>query len=182
MAFSVEPLADQPTNINKTSKYMKLKSLAAIAFLLLITGCQQTPDSLVYSHLNLIKSGKLAEANKQYCTPTETLALHSVKSFTIPEPQPEIIGNFTIPEYTVTVESDQFIFKVNPDSSPTSEKAPIATTKIQVWKSEEFYQQSVKASAQLNRLINSANPLPVPERSSVNAAPECLRVVVDSLN
>ena len=156
--------------------------LFAIAPILLLAGCTQSPDSLVQSHLTLLKSGKLAEANRQYCTPAETLALHSVKSFTVPAPQPEVIGDFTVPKYDVQIESEQYNIRRSTDEPATSEKVPITTAKINVWKSENFYQHSVKVSAQINRLSNSANPLPVPERSSVNAAPECLRVVVDSLN
>lgn len=160
---------------------MKLR-LLAIAPLLLISGCTQSPDSLVQSHLALLKSGKLAEANRQYCTPTETLALHSVKSFTVPTPEPEVIGDFTVPLYNVQIESEQYNIRRSPDEPATSEKVPITTAKINVWKSEDFYQHAIKVSAQINRLSNSATLLPVPERSSVNAAPECLRVVVDSLN
>ena len=54
-----------------------------VVFLLFTTACSSSPQSLAESHLDQIKSGKASQANQQYCMPSETLRLYTVKSFKV---------------------------------------------------------------------------------------------------
>ncbi len=166
-----------------------MKRVFTIAPLLLILfGCAPSPKSLVESHLQLIKDGKQAEANAQYCIPKETLKLHTVTAFKVSELVPDKKESSSVLVVFPEIDTPQFKFKTNAEGQLTAEKEKI-TVKIQVWKSEEFYQAYVKSRSEINNLIRSSSAitgsapkiLPIPTREDVNSADKCLYVEAEGV-
>jgi hypothetical protein len=167
-----------------------IRLIPAATLLALLTGCSQSPKSLVESHLQLIKDGKQAEANDQYCIPKESLKLHTITAFKVPQLKADETEGASVQVVFPEIQTSQFRFKTNPEGSLTSEKEQLKTVKIQVWKSDDFYQRYVKSTAEVNNLtrttslITGSKPdlLPQPTREDVNSAPICVIVEADGVS
>lgn len=154
-----------------------------VVFLLFSTACSSSPQSLGESHLDKIKSGKASQANQQYCMPSETLRLYTIKSFKVNSSQQKTRDNLLYTEVIADIETDQVRFK-NMDNGGIAipQKQVIQQVTLEIWKSDDFYQESVISKARLNDLVKSSAALTgtqlptlsVPEREKINKEPLCI--------
>ncbi len=160
---------------------MKRILLAAAAVAL--SSCSPSPKDLGTSHLDLIKSGKVSQANQQYCMKGEILRLHSIKSFQPVESQPKNRDEFSYVEVTAKIDTDQDRFKkVTTDGVETLKKEILQQATLEIWNSDDFYQELIKTTAKLNDLSRSSSALtgsvfkamPSPDRSKVSAEKLCV--------
>lgn len=152
-------------------------------FLLSITACSSNPQSLAEKHLDMIKSGKASQANQQYCMTGETLRLHTVNSFKVTSSQRKTRDNLPYTEVVASIETDQFRFKnVDNGGVMVPQKEVLQQVTLEVWKSDDFYQEVVKTTAKLNDLAKSTAALTgtqtatssVPDRDKVNKDSLCI--------
>lgn len=157
--------------------------ILVIIFLVFTTSCSSSPQSLAESHLEQIKSGKVSQANQQYCFPNETLQLHTVKSFKIISSQQKIQDNLSYTEVIANIETDQYRFKsVDKEGVSIPQKEVLQQITLNIWRSDDFYQSHVKNTAKLNDLTNSTAALtgiqgktfPAPNREEVNKESLCI--------
>lgn len=157
--------------------------LLSALFLLSITACSSSPQSLAENHLDMIKSGKVSQANQQYCITSETLRLHTVSSFKVTSSQQKTRDNFPYTEVVASIETDQFRFKnVDKGGVMVPQKDVLQQVTLEVWKSDDFYQELVKTTAKLNDLAKSTAALTgtqtatssVPDRNKVSKESLCI--------
>lgn len=164
---------------------MKLPKIASVPLLLavLTTGCGTSPRSLAESHLEAIKTGNASKANQQYCNPTETLELHTVKSFEILSSQDKNRDNLPYTEVTAKIDTDQYRFKnVTSNGITVPQQEVLQQVTIEVWKSDNFYQEVLISTAKLNDLGKSTAALTgipqktmdVPARDTVSKNDLCV--------
>jgi hypothetical protein len=162
--------------------------LISTFFLLSITACSSSPQSLAEKHLDMIKSGKSSQANQQYCMPSETLRLHTVNSFKVSSSQQKTRDNLPYTEVVASIETDQFRFKnVDNGGVIVPKKEVLQQVTLEVWKSDDFYQELVKTTAKLNDLGKSTAALTgtqattqsVPVRDKVNKDSLCIFLPFD---
>ncbi|MBW4662967.1 MAG: hypothetical protein KME01_01995 [Chroococcus sp. CMT-3BRIN-NPC107] len=124
-----------------------------IVLLLTAIACSN-PKSLAENHLSLLESSNPSKANAQYCTPGETLKLHSVKSFQILSSRNKTDNSLPYTEVVAKLDTEQFNFKrVRRGGIP--EKDALKQVTLEVWKSKDFYQKSVLFVDELNNLLKS---------------------------
>ncbi len=140
---------------------------------ILITSCTPKPKSeaLIENHLELLKSGRTVEANKQYCGIEDPLLLKSVNSYKIINSQSK--NNVETPRtsYTVKVETSQ-----------TSPRIKSDTVQIDIMKPEDFYAATVKSNNEFNEKMREAlaptgrSPVPLepPKREEVSTNELCI--------
>lgn len=122
-----------------------------IVLLLTAIACS-SPKSLAENHLSFLQAGNFSKANQQYCKPSETLKLHSVKSFQILSFESKTDNNLSYTEVVAKLNTEQFNFKrVRRGGIP--EKDALKQVTLGVWKSKDFYQKSVLFIAKLNNLL-----------------------------
>jgi hypothetical protein len=152
-------------------------------FLFSTTACSFSPQSLAENHLDQIKSGKSSQANQQYCITSETLRLHTVKSFKVISSQQKTRDNFPYTEVAFNIETDQFRFKnVGNGEVMIPQKEVLKQVILEIWKSDDFYQKLVKSYAKANDSANSVaaltgtkiETLSVPDRGEVNKESLCV--------
>jgi len=157
--------------------------LLSVVFLLSTTACSSSPQSLAEKHLDQIKSGKASQANQQYCMTGETLRLHTVNSFKVTSFQQKTRDNLPYTEVVANIETDQYRFKnVDNNGVMAPQKEVLRQVTLEIWKSDDFYQVSVKSAAKLNDLgkstvaLTGAQPvtLSVPDRGKVNKESLCV--------
>ena len=111
-----------------------------------------SPKSLAENHLSFLQAGNFSKAYQQYCKPSETLKLHSVKSFQILSFESKTDNNLSYTEVVAKLDTDQFNFKrVRRGGIP--KKDGLKKVTLEVWKSTDFYQKSVSFIAKLNNLL-----------------------------
>lgn len=167
----------------KNIAFMNRKHYIFILFIVLLftlTACSN-PTSLAESHLSLLQSGNSTKANKQYCKPSETLKLHSVKSFQILSSEPKTDNNIPYTEVVAKINSDQFNFKRVSDKD-IPEKDLLTQITLQVWESQNFYKKmglfvndfndSLKSDL-LPQYIEEAKLL-MPSRQEFNEQSSCI--------
>ena len=111
-----------------------------------------SPKSLAENHLSFLQAGNFSKAYQQYCKPSETLKLHSVKSFQILSFESKTDNNLSYTEVVAKLDTDQFNFKrVRRGGIP--KKDGLKKVTLEVWKSTDFYQKSVSFIAKLNDLL-----------------------------
>lgn len=143
------------------------------------TACSPSPSSLAENHLELLKSGNATKANQQYCLPSDTLRLYSVKSFQILSSQPKTSYNLPYTEVVAKIETDQYRFrKVDEGGVTVPEKEVIKQVTLDIWKSDDLYQAMVVSTAKLNdlkqKLGTQTKTLPKDERGEVNKQHLCV--------
>jgi hypothetical protein len=157
--------------------------LLSVVFLFSTTACSSSPQSLAEDHLDQIKSGKASQANQQYCITSETLRLHTVNSFKVIGSQQKIRDNLPYTEVVSNIETDQFRFKnVGNGDIMVPQKEVLKQVTLEIWKSDDFYQELVKSKAKLNDLAKSTAALTgtetetssVPDRGKVNKESLCV--------
>ncbi len=108
-----------------------------IVLLLTAIACS-SPKSLAENHLSFLQAGNFSKANQQYCKPSETLKLHSVKSFQILSFESKTDNNLSYTEVVAKLNTEQFNFKrVRRGGIP--EKDALKQVTLEVWKSKDFY-------------------------------------------
>ncbi len=143
------------------------------------TSCSPSPKSLAENHLQLLKSGNATKANQQYCLPSDTLRLYSVKSFQIISSQPKTSYNLPYTEVVANIETDQYRFKqVDKGGVTVSEKEVIKQVALDIWKSDDLYQAIVVSEAKLNDMVQKLGTKtknsPKQEREKVNKQHLCV--------
>lgn len=154
-----------------------------IVFLFSISACSSSPQSLAENHLDLIKLGSAAKANQQYCTPSETLRLYSIKSFKIISSQQKSYDNLPYTEVIADIDTDQYRFKnVDNNGIISPQKEVLHRVTFEIWKSDDIYQAEVKSQAKINDISKSlsnftgdqAKISSVPDRGKVNKESQCV--------
>lgn len=154
-----------------------------IIFLLFTTSCVSSPQSLAEIHLEQIKLGKVSQANQQYCMPSDTLRLHTVKSSKVISSQQKTQDNLSYIEVIANIETDQYRFKsIDKEGISIPQKEVLNQVKLEIWKSDDFYQSHVKNTAKLNDLTNSTAALTgiqgktflAPKREEINKESLCI--------
>lgn len=170
---------------------MNRKPIILIIFIVLLltaTACSN-PKSLAESHLDLLKSGNFSQANQQYCQPSETLKLHSVKSFQILSSEPKTYDSLPYTEVVAKLDTEQFNFKrVSKKDIPEKERLTQVT--LQVWKADNFYQKSLLSIDKLNELIKSYTAplyfkdakIAKPSRDTINKNNLCVFLPVEQFD
>jgi len=153
---------------------MNIRASIIISIALLFTvSCAPKPKSevLAINHLELLKSGKTAEANQQYCSIEDPLLLNSISSYKITNSRPSISDGAQMTDYIVEVETSQ--------TNPRLKSNPV---EINIVKSEDFYAVIVKSNEAFNKKMTDAlapigrshTPLEPPKRESINSAELCI--------
>jgi hypothetical protein len=159
---------------------MKNVFISSFLLSLLLVSCGVTsPQDLAKSHLELIKAGKSSEANQQYCMTKESLRLHSVKGFEILSSQLKTQDGLSYTQTITKLDTDQTVYKNIEENGITApRKQSIQQVKLEIWKSDDFYNRIVSETAKLNdmtqKLGSTQKQLPVPNRSEVNSASSCI--------
>lgn len=155
-------------------------TLAAIALTVTVTSCTKSPKDLASSHLKLVQSGKAGEAQKQYCSPSDSLRLHSVQSFEVTSTKE---GNRNGRDFTEVVANVQ----TTQTRLVNLKTTPITQVTIEIWNSDSFYDYAVASTAEINALgdrttslTGVASPeIKTPERSDINQSKECVFLPFD---
>jgi hypothetical protein len=157
--------------------------ILTVLIFLSATACSSNPKSIVEKHLEFIKSGNASNANQQYCVPSETLRLHTLKSFQVTDSQSKTRDGKSYTEVTAKVETDQYrLKKVDKDGVTVPERETLQQVTLEVWNSEDFYQRLLAETAKINDMANStaaltgnpARTLPSPTREKVNKEGSCV--------
>ena len=156
---------------------INLKHCLTLGSVLLIsTSCANNYVSLAQKHLELIKSNNLREANLQYCLLEEKLWLHNLKSFEIVSSKetqhPDSKTPIYYTEATVKISTDQFLIE---KSERGIRKTNNGSFSMQVWKSDDFYRQSVEYVSDYNDR-NSRAKEPLPTREQFNKNDLCIKI------
>jgi hypothetical protein len=117
--------------------YRALSGLVLLSFSLL--ACS-TNKNLAEQHLQLLKSGKQAEAQQQYCSLGDNLRLIEVEDFQL------------ISETNIDDNGIQYTYSVD---SPEIENQVI----IEVYRPDDFFNVAVRSNSQLNNLLKSSSEL-----------------------
>jgi hypothetical protein len=160
-------------------------SLLSITLLCFITACGVNPKSLAESHLEQIKTGKASQANQQYCMPSDSLRLHTLKSFSVTNSQEQKRDGSSYTEVTANIETDQSrLESIEKDGIKIPQKEILKQVTLEIWKSDDFYQELVKSTAKLNDLGRKTAALTgkpptsmsTPEREKVNKESLCVHL------
>lgn len=127
--------------------------MVAIASLLAITSCSSSsdPKSLASSHLDHLKTGGSASAQKQSCNVGESLRLHTVKGFEVVGVQPKSVDGLSYQEVVAKVDTDQTRLKaVEKEGIKIPESQKIDQVTIEVWESDLFFNRLISSTAKIN--------------------------------
>jgi hypothetical protein len=88
------------------------------------------------------------------------LRLHTVKSFKVINSQQKNRDNLPCTEVVADIKTDQFRFKdVGSNDSIVPQKEVLKQVTLEIWKSNDFYQEYVKFRAKINALSKSTEAL-----------------------
>jgi len=156
--------------------------------LLLISCGTSSPQDLAKSHLELLQSNKNSEANQQYCIQKESLRLQAIKGFEIINSQSKVRDGSSFTEVVSKIDTNQTVLK-NVEANGVTVPRPqsIQQVSLEIWKSNDFYNNYVAETANINNLAQKTEALtgikqktsPVPNRTEVNKAHLCVFLPFD---
>lgn len=145
--------------------------------LLLLAGCGGSRSDLATKHLSNIERGKITQAQEQYCIPEEQLRLYAVDDFKIASTAQKKDAGLQYIEVIADIKTKQNIIT----SQGTK---PLTQVELQVWESDEFFQNIVQSTAEINSIAGSiykttgikTDSLETPERSEISQNGSCVFV------